>query len=217
MKKEGAKLKSEPAVFIHLKPTREELRLAYLEQFTAQTLQHLPEWMRDLSGWMSYLHPKPGQPRSISFCPVVIEVNGRYPAVIYLTDWRERGQSAQAHFAAHARYMPKTVFSACRLAIGMLLRSPEINLLEVCCEETNERALKMAKAMGFIEAARVAGCVHSLKTAKGDIYGAITNKTETAGKGGRSGDTGKRGSTGGGRSGAPSAPAAAGAEHHLPG
>jgi hypothetical protein len=48
-------------------------------------------------------------------------------------------------------------------------------LLEVCCEGNNQVAEKMARSMGFVEVVRVGGCVYSLKTNKGYIYG----KTKT--------------------------------------
>jgi len=204
-------------VFIHLQPTANELRRAYLEMAAAGTLEFLPEWMRDVKGWMEYLYPKPGRPRAIAFCPVVIEVDGRYPAVIYLTDWRDRGQSAQVHFAAHAQFRPKTVFCACRLAIDMILRSKEVDLLEVCCAADNHRSLKMAHAMGFTETARAGGCVYSMKTEKGEIYGTEGKKTSTAGKSGRACYAGKCGCTGRRRGGAQTPAAAERPANHIPG
>jgi RimJ/RimL family protein N-acetyltransferase len=205
-------------VFIHLQPTAEELRGVYLEMAAADTLKYLPEFVRDMKAWMEYFLPKPKKPRAISFCPVVIEVDGRYPAMIYLTDWRERGQSAQVHFAAHAQYRPKTVFCACQLAIDMILRSKEVDLLDVCCTEDNVRSIKMAAAMGFIETARAAGCVHSSKTLKGEIYViAESTKTKRSGKGGRSGYAGKCRCAGRRRSGASQTSAAEGKADHVPG
>jgi hypothetical protein len=189
MQKSGVKSqrseKAEPAVFIHLQPTANELRQAFMEQVEAGTIKHLPEWLRTLPGWMSYLNPKPKAPRAIAFCPVVIEVEGRYPAVIYLTNWRECGKSVQVHFAAHAQYRPKTVFWAAKMALRMILNSKEVDLLEVCCEGNNQVAEKMARAMGFSEVARVGGCVYSLKTNKGDIYGRTkSTKASSAGESG---------------------------------
>jgi RimJ/RimL family protein N-acetyltransferase len=204
-------------VFIHLKPTAEEVRGVYLEMAAADTLKHLPEFIRDVKDWMEYFLPKPKKPRAIAFCPVVIEVDGRYPAMIYLTDWRERGQSAQVHFAAHAQFRPKTVFCACRLAVEMILRSKEVDLLDVCCTEDNVRSIKMAAAMGFVETARAAGCVHSSKTLKGEIYDAKGKEARRSDEGGRSGYAGKRGCAGSRRSGASQASATAGEADHLPG
>jgi hypothetical protein len=216
MKKSGSNVQ-EPSVFIHLKPKPEELLMAFMEMEAADTLKFLPEWMQTVTGWMAYLNPKPKKPRAIAFCPVVIEVDGRFPAVIILTDWRERGQSAQVHFAAHGQYRPKTVFIACRMALDLILQSKEVDLLEVCFEETNVRSKKMAAALGFVETARVAGCVHSSKTLKGIIYDAKSTETSRSAKSGRSGYSGKRGCSGGGRSRTPETPAAGRQADHLSG
>jgi RimJ/RimL family protein N-acetyltransferase len=205
-------------VFIHLKPTRAELEMAFWEMFESNTLRFLPEWIRSLSGWMDYFYPAAGADRAISFCPVVIEVDGRYPAVIYLSDWRERGHGAQVHFAAHANFRPKTVLSACRLALELVLNSKEVDLLEVCCEVSNVRALKMARAFGFVEVARVAGCVYSQKTTKGEIYArAKSKKTSGTAKGGGSGVARKCRCAGGGGGGASQIATAKGASDDVSG
>lgn len=136
-------------VFIHLKPTAEELRSAFLEMSAADTLQFLPEWLRDVKGWMEYLHPKAGQPRAISFCPVVIEVDGRYPAVIWLTNYCPANRFAVIHFAGHAQFRPKTVFKVAKLAVDMLLGSSEIDTLLAFFEDGDVRAVRMSQAMRF--------------------------------------------------------------------
>lgn len=204
MKNETGNLKlktacAEPQVLIHFQPTGEELLMAFMEQEAMDALKFLPGEMRTVRGWMAYLNPKPKAARAIAFCPVVIEINGRFPAVIMLTDWRERGRSVQVHFAAHARYMPKTLFCAARLALELVLKSAEVAMLEVCVEEGNVRSLKMARAMGFVEVARSAGCVYSLKTLKGDVYGSKSKKSGNTGKSGGTGDAGEPGSSSGRR------------------
>ena len=210
--------KKEPEVFIHLQPTERELHRVWLEQCSEGTIFHLPSFVWSRAGWLDYFNPPPKAPRAISFCPVVIEVDGHFPAMIYLTDLRERGKSAQVHFAAHAAWMPKTTFVACKLALDMLLGSAEVNLLEVSFEESNVRAKKMARAMGFVDVARAGGCVYCLKTSKGDIYvPPKSTKTNRSAESGGSGHSGESRSSGRGRGRASSSATAEGSCDHLPG
>jgi len=149
-------------VFIHLQPTANELRRAFLEMEHAGTLRFLPESLRDGPAWMEYLHPAAGAARAISFTPVVIEVEGRYPAVFWLTDYCPMNRSAEIHFCAHGAYRLKTVVCACRLAVEMVLNSAEVDLLHAVYQTGDVRAERMARAFGFREYARtVRGCVYS--------------------------------------------------------
>lgn len=206
----------EPQVFIHLQPTANELRQAWQEQADMGTIFHLPAFVWSLRDWMAYFNPPVGADRAISFCPVVVEVDGRYPAVIYLTDYREQGKSAQVHFAAHAGFMPKSTFMACQLAIGMLMGSAEINLLEVSFASDNVRASKMARAMGFVRVAEADGCVYCLKTSKGEVYDTESTKTTRPAKICRSDHSGEFRSSGRRGSGASSSATAGRSSSHLP-
>jgi hypothetical protein len=206
----------EPQVFIHLQPTANELRAAWQEQVDQGTIFTLPAFVWSLRDWMAYFHPPVGADRAISFCPVVIEVDGRYPAVIYLTDYREQGKSAQIHFAAHAGFRPKTTLGACVLAVDMLLNSAEVNLIEAEFEMDNVRARKMARVLGFSEIALAGGCVYCLKTNKGAIYGTESAKTKRPGKSCRSDHSGEPRSSGCRRSRASSSATAAGSRNYLP-
>jgi len=208
----------EPQVFIHLKPTANELRAAWREQVDQGTIFTLPSFVWSLRDWMAYFNPRPKAWRAISFCPVVVEVDGRYPAVIYLTNYSEQGKSAKIHFAAHAGFSPKTTLGACMLAVDMLLNSAEINLIEAAFDLDNVRARKMARVLGFSEIASAGGCVYCLKTNKGaiDVLTKST-KTDTSASGCRSGHSREPRSSGCRRSRASSSAKAAGSRNYLPG
>jgi RimJ/RimL family protein N-acetyltransferase len=194
--------RNEPAVFIHFEPTRNELRRCWYEMDRAGVLATADEAVRSLSGWMNYYAPALGEPQALELCPVVIEVEGRYPAVIELSDWDPARRMAQVHFTAHALYRPKSVFCAARLALGLILRSNEVRVLRAVWEPQNRRAQRMAEALGFVVfPGEIGGCVYSFATtetlATGARHEQRSKKTGRTTARGRTGDPGKRRGAGG--------------------
>ena len=182
----------ESDVFVHTEPTKNELRCAFVEMKAAEALQFLPDWLRSLKGWMRCMMPKKGKRNSLSFFPIVVEVDGRYPAVIWLTNYCAENRFAVIHFAAHAQVRPKTVFLTCRLVVDGLLRSDKIDVLQAVFNKKDVGAAAMARAFGFeIFARSPSGCVYSAR-AKDFNYGKNTKGTK-AGRGGAGGGAGDAG------------------------
>lgn len=154
-------------VFIHLQPTLEEVRRVYCELNEYGDLRLMPPQLRSYIGWMDYFQPR-GR-RDIAFCPVVIEIDGRFPVIIWMTDYCADSRSAQIHFAAHGRYRLKTVFGTARLAVNMILGSREIDLLQAFYTPDNRRAAHAAAEMGFRIYARTARCVYSFAARRGTM------------------------------------------------